>query len=263
MPTWKIDNRDDPRLLPYLDLPRGPNLGREGLFVAEGEKLVLRLLSSPFEVQSILISETLHARLGPAIPVEIPVFVVPDALVSEVVGFKFHHGILACGMRQKCVTPDEILARHPERLRIAVLPSTHDPENLGAIIRTCAGLGVHALMIGKPCGDPFARRVVRVSMGAAFQQPIIESEFLFETLQTLTNAGVELVATILDPEATPMADFHWPDRMALLLGNEAFGLEPEYLALCRHRVTLQMANTVDSLNVAAAAAIFLHAAMRE
>ena len=144
-------------------------------------------------------------------------------------------------------------------MTLVVCPDVQDPTNLGSIIRTTAAFGCAALVLGERCADPFSRRVLRVSMGAALQLPIIESAALADDWPQLAAAGFELVATVVgDAAAESLASFCPGPRTAILFGSEGHGLAAEHLALCRRRVTIPMQLGVDSLNVAVAAAVVLY-----
>jgi len=139
----------------------------------------------------------------------------------------------------------------------------HDPTNLGSVIRTAAAFGCTGLVLGSQCADPFSRRVLRVSMGAVLQLPMVESRNLAADLQSLHQAGFTLAATVIDNAAEPLDTFQRPAKLALLLGSEGHGLTPQWLALCDRRITIPMQLGIDSLNVAAACAVFLYHCTRE
>jgi len=110
-----------------------------------------------------------------------------------------------------------------------------------------------------PRPRPGCSRSIRVSLGAVFTLPIVRLARWPEDLHDLRADGIELVAAVLEPGATPLARFEPPNRAALLFGAEGPGLSPAARALCDHRVTIPMSRGADSLNVATAAAIFLYA----
>jgi len=259
MPCIPIHDLDDPRLEPYRHLKR-TNLTRwSNQFIAEGLPVVERLLASSFEVVSVLASERRRDQIAPSVPSEIPLYVLPQALAEEFVGYSFHTGVLACGLRGAAPSLEEIIERAGAGLTLAVCPDVNDPENLGAIIRSCDALGVDALLLGRGSAFPFSRRVSRVSMGSAYRLPIIDTERLRDDVVRLRDEfAVELVATVLDESAEPLLTAPRPERLAILFGNERHGLSADWLELCRRRVTIPMQAGVDSLNVSVAAGIVLH-----
>jgi tRNA G18 (ribose-2'-O)-methylase SpoU len=134
-----------------------------------------------------------------------------------------------------------------------------DPDNVGSIVRSCAAFGVAALILGPGCADPFSRRALRVSMGNAFQLPIMPTSELTTVLRELrTDWNVEIAATVLDGDAEPLESVNRSERFALLFGSEGFGLEADLVAQCDRKVTLPMRLNTDSLNVAVAAGVFLY-----
>jgi tRNA G18 (ribose-2'-O)-methylase SpoU len=144
-----------------------------------------------------------------------------------------------------------------------VCPRIDNPENLGAIVRVADVFGTAGVLVGARCPDPLSRRVLRVSMGSALRLPVVSPPDLADELDRLgRDFGFETVAAVAGPDAWPLDDFRSPARLALLLGSEAHGLEPDWLARCDRRVTIPMAPGVDSLNVAVAAGILLYHATR-
>jgi tRNA G18 (ribose-2'-O)-methylase SpoU len=139
-----------------------------------------------------------------------------------------------------------------------VCPDIHNVDNIGSLIRISAGFGVDAMILGERCHDPFFRQSVRVSMGAVFKLPIVQSIDIHADLQTLKSAGIQLVATVLDEDAEPLVSATRADRVAILFGNEAQGIERSLIDLCDRRVTIPMKLGTDSLNVSVAAGIFLY-----
>jgi tRNA G18 (ribose-2'-O)-methylase SpoU len=258
MPLVRIDSLDDPRLEAYRHLKDTNRTRWEGLFIAEGEKLVRRLLASEFPVESVLLSECFEAQLGSLIPPDVSTCVLPDELIEPLVGFNFHRGILACGRRQPNLTLEE-LAPLERRLTLAICSEVQDPENLGAILRISAAFGVDGALIGRGSADPLSRRVLRVSMGASLRVPFRESPDLAADLRHLRDQlDVQLAATVLDRSAEPLSTAKRPDRFALLFGSEGHGLPASIVSLCHRRITIPMNQRADSLNVAVAAGIFLH-----
>ena len=260
MPVVRLDDPGDCRLDPYRELKRKNVARSSGRFIAEGRFVVERLIESPFPVESLLMTEERYDHLQENLAeVAAPVYVVPHAILRGLVGFDFHAGLMACGVRQPLASVDELLQDAPPRALYVACPRTTDRVNLGNIIRLCSAFGASALLLGSACADPFSRRVLRVSMGNVLRLPIIESDDLECDLDRLHAAcGVERAALVLDETAMPLSEAERPARVALLLGNEGAGPEPEWVARCEHRWPIPMSNGTDSLNVAAAAAITLY-----
>jgi tRNA G18 (ribose-2'-O)-methylase SpoU len=249
----------DPRLAVYRNLNQSNLTRNAGLFVVEGQTLVERLLESDFETQSVVCGERHVERLATRIPAAVPLYVIQQAMISELVGFRFHRGVLACGRRRSEPTVDAILPRTKRALTIVVCPRILDPTNLGGIVRNCCAFGVDALVLGSGCADPFSRRVVRVSMGAALKLPIAISAELRRDLKLLRrDLGFQIVGTVLDKQAEPLQTASRRDRLALVFGSEGEGLGPEWIELCDRHITVPMQRDTDSLNVAMACGVFLY-----
>ncbi len=259
MPRILIDSLDDPRLDPYRHL-KATNLTRwSNEFTAEGLLVVERLLTSRFDVLSVLASDRREAEISPHVPAGVPFYILPHRLAEELVGFDFHTGVLARGRQTDWPGIPDVVRAAGEQLTLAVCPDVNSPDNLGTIIRTCTALGVDALLLGQGCADPLSRRVSRTSMGATYKLPIIATHDIAQDLRRLRDEyDVELVATTLAPAAEPLRSARRAKRTAILFGNEKHGLEPELLSLCDRQVIIPMQPGTDSLNVAVAAGIVLH-----
>lgn len=274
MPCIPIHTLDDPRLEVFRDVKATRSRRWQQHFIAEGARLVKRLLQSDFQVESVLVSAGRETEFADWLSPDVPVLVLPRIQAAELVGYNFHCGAMACARRKPNPSLDEILARGGDRMTFVVCPDVNDPENIGTLIRLGAAFGIDALVLGPECADPFSRRVLRVSMGNALTLPIVRSLDLPSDLRRLkTEWLVQLAATVVpndDPtDAVTSRGGHTgtvieslreatrPPRLALLFGNEANGLAPEWLDMCDRRITIPMRGA-DSLNVAVAAGIFLH-----
>ena len=258
MPRIPVHSIDDARLTPYRALNQRNLTRQSGLFIAEGDKVTERLIASRYPVASVLAESDWAQRLEKKLPPETPIYVAEAKLLEATIGFNFHRGVLACGRRLPGPAVSDLVTPLTQQSIILVCPEVHDPTNLGSIIRTAAAFGCTGLVLGSQCADPFSRRVLRVSMGAALHLPIAESRDLTTELESLRRADYTLVATVIDSAAQPLASFERPEKLALLLGSEAHGLAPEIRALCHREVTIPMQLEIDSLNVAVAAAVFLY-----
>jgi tRNA G18 (ribose-2'-O)-methylase SpoU len=175
------------------------------------------------------------------------------------IGFNFHRGILACGRRGAARRLTELVTPGSQRATYVICIDVQDPTNLGGVLRNCAAFGVDGVLLGGHCADAFSRRVLRVSMGTAFRLPIsVATGGPAELCRLGDELGIELVASVLEPAAERLEIARRAPRMALLIGNEAHGLAPEWLAVCQRRVTLVMDRGTDSLNVASATAVLLY-----
>jgi tRNA G18 (ribose-2'-O)-methylase SpoU len=261
METIRIGDLNDPRLGVYRNL-KDRELAAEGkLFIAEGEHVVVRLLQSTYEADSVLLAERRVEVMQGRVPAGVPAYVVPDAMIHEVVGYRFHSGVIAAGRRQSLGTLDEVMGplAKEEPAILVVCPETSNTENLGLLIRIAAGFGATAMALGERSCDPFYRQTIRVSMGTVFHLPIVQSRDIVRELGEMKERwGVERVATVLDEDAEPLCGAKRAARMAILFGNEAQGLSEAIVKLCDRKVTIPMKRGTDSLNVAVAAGVVLY-----
>jgi tRNA G18 (ribose-2'-O)-methylase SpoU len=254
-----VTDPDDPRLEPFTALKDRDIARQGGRFIAEGEHLLRRLLASAYETESVLLSQRRARELAPLVQPAIPVYVATAALMNRVVGFKFHSGVLACGLRGPRRTLKEVLPKDRPRLRVVICEDINNAENLGSIIRVAAGFGGDALLLGERCVDPFFRQCVRVSMGTLFHLPLVQSQNLVADLATLRDEwNIELIATVATADGVPLTGALSSPRMGILFGGEAHGLTQAAIAACHRRITIPMQLGTDSLNVAVAAGIFLY-----
>jgi tRNA G18 (ribose-2'-O)-methylase SpoU len=254
----RIDDLNDPRLDPYRNL-KDRDLARSGnRFIAESEQVVRRLLARGLAVESFLLAERRLEAMQAVLPAGATVFVLGDAAIEQVIGFHFHSGVMACGIRPAAISLTELLPKLPASATLMFLPDTNNTENLGVLMRIAAAFGVDALLLGPRCCDPYYRQAVRVSMGTVFSLRIIRVDDSIAALSPLHEAGFETVATVLDPSAETLSHAQRHSRTVLLFGNESSGLESSVVAACKRRVTIPMDLNTDSLNVAIAAGIVLH-----
>jgi tRNA G18 (ribose-2'-O)-methylase SpoU len=234
--------------------------GGSGIFVAEGLHVIRRLLRSDYRLRSVLvIPRRLEALAGDLADVDAPVYVAGPDVMNAVAGFDVHRGALAAADRRPLPDPGPLLAG---TARVGVLEGIGDHENLGAIFRNAAALGVGALLLSPGCCDPLYRRAVRVSMGHVLDVPYATLEPWPAGLKQVADAGFRLVALTPASEAVPIDELGLRslDRVALLLGAEDRGLTAAATALAHVKARIPMRPGVDSLNVASAAAIAFHCA---
>ena len=261
----KIASLDDPRVAVYRNMPDRTLRGEE-IFVAEGRLLTHRVLESKFQVESVFMTPEYIGEVDWFNRTDVPIFVAEESLMLEIVGFKFHHGIMAAGCRPAETSLETLLPppEHCRRLRLVVCPEITKPENMGLIFRAAAGLGADAILLGERCCDPFSRRALRVSMGTVLTMPFRKASSLVEDLRPLRERWhVELFAAVLDAQAEPLDNIVWPERAGVMIGNEFDGLGQNWIDLCQRTVTIPMARQTDSLNLGVAAGIILYEMTRK
>jgi len=259
MPIIPIDSVEDPRIAVFRDLKLAFAKRRQFLFVVEGLRLTERLLASGLRVNSVLAEQRYVEQLQGQMPKDAPLYVIKPNMIREVAGFEFHRGVLGCGHRPSQPHLPSLMESASPRTTIVVCVDIQDLQNLGSIIRSSAAFGVQAVLLSPSCADPFSRRVSRTSMGANLIVPLVKSRDLKADLLSLRHDfDMQLVATVLDEQASPLVAVEPSERTVLLLGSEWTGLKPQWVEMCDHRVSIPMARVVDSLNVSVAAGIFLH-----
>lgn len=260
-----VEDLNDPRLLPFRGMRTTNWTSGSGWFIAEGPRLVERLMRSHYQINSLLVSDKYLDDWAARIPDDTPAYVVREAEMVNLLGFHFHRGIIACGLRRP---PLDLRATLVEPLAgdatLVAMHGVQDPENLGGILRSCAALGIQHVLIGPWSADPLSRRVLRVSMGTVLKLNLYASRNLVADFQWLRDHhGAESIATTLaeDSEFLERSQRHGP--IVIVLGNEANGLPPELQLAADRRVKIDMRLGTDSLNVSVAAGIVMHHYTRE
>ena len=234
-------------------------LARDGRrFIAEGENIVRRLLASSTPVDSVLLAERKAAAIAPLCPANVPIYAASDALIEQIIGFEFHSGVLACGIRPAAPALPALIPPPPGNALLTICQQITNAENLGSLIRISAAFGADAIILGERCCDPWFRQCVRVSMGSIFAIPIFRSNDLLSDLDAVKATGITRLAAVVGPNAEPLDSIESIARVAVVFGSEAQGLDPATIGLCDRRVTIPMRRGTDSLNVAIAAAVFLY-----
>lgn len=255
-----IETADDPRLADYVGL-REASLRRlleteQGIFIAEGSTVIRRALEAGFPARSFLLAERWLEGLADVLdPLDVPVYLVSEALAEQVTGFHVHRGALGSLYRVARHSVADVLAGR----RVMVLEDLVDHTNVGAIIRNAAGLGWDGMLVSAHCADPLYRRSIKVSMGTVFSLPWARLDAGVSIGALLREAGFRVAALALRDDAVDLATFAGSlgpdDRLAVLLGTEGHGLSRSWVASADAVVRIPMRAGVDSLNVAAASAI--------
>jgi tRNA G18 (ribose-2'-O)-methylase SpoU len=266
----------DPRLADYVGL-RDAELRRpdRGWFIAEGRLVIEQLVRSAYPVRSVLLTPARRAAAARLLAsVEAPIYLAEPGVLNAVAGFDLHRGMLAsadrlplpsvasvlAGAREAAGAREVAGARVLTRARVvAVVEGVNDHENLGSLFRNAAAFGVGAVVLDPTCCDPLYRRSVRVSMGHVLRVPFARASDWPGELGRMRSDGWRLVALTPLPTAEPLERLRADERpVALILGAEGPGLSAGALALAEERVRIPLAEGVDSLNVATAAALAFH-----
>jgi tRNA G18 (ribose-2'-O)-methylase SpoU len=261
-----IQSLEAPELAWYRTLKRPEEHERAGVLVATNEKVVRRLLASRFPVVSALLTPAWFAEFEPQLrarPEDIRVFVGEKALLESITGYQLHQGALAVARIPPLPSLAELLATAPRPLLLAAVEGIASAENLGSIVRNCAAFGASFLIVGETCGSPFQRRAVSGSMGTLFEQPVVQVDNLVATLTDLRARGIRCLAAHPRPDAKKLASVDLRGDCCLVFGAEGPGITEAALAACDDMVEIPMPSHMNSLNVAAATAVFLYEATRQ
>ncbi len=264
-----VTDRDDPRLTDYVGLTdvalRLRVEAANGLYIAESSTVVARALRAGHRPRSVLIAPRWLPELESVLadlPGDdaVPVYLADEPVLEAITGFHVHRGALAAMHRPALPPVADVLAgarAGAGARRVAVLEDVVDHTNVGAAFRSAAALGVDAVLVTPRCADPLYRRSVRVSMGTVFQVPWTRIDPWPEGVATLRDAGFVTASLALSDDAITLDELvaDPPERLALVLGAEGHGLKPATVAAGDLTVRIPMAGGVDSLNVAAAAAV--------
>jgi tRNA G18 (ribose-2'-O)-methylase SpoU len=254
----RITDPLDERISGYRDLTdvalRSRIEPETGVFIAESAAVIERALAAGHRPVSVLMEDKWLERMGPILRSarDIPIFVGDRAVLEEITGFHVHRGALALMGRPQMPTVRSVIAG---ARRILVLEDIVDHTNVGAIIRSAAALGFDGFLVTPRCADPLYRRSVRVSMGTVFDLPWTRLSSWPGDLALLREAGFTIAAVTPGSDAIPLDEFDPPERLALILGTEGDGLTTQALTEADISLVIPMQRGVDSLNVAAAAAV--------
>ncbi|MDX6216360.1 MAG: hypothetical protein QOG99_1944 [Frankiales bacterium] len=246
-----IEDPADPRLADYIGLTdvarRLKHEPERGFFIAEGAQVVQRAAAAGYPLRTILLAT--NRQLPEGLP-DAPVLQASHPVLEAATGFHVHRGVLASFGRIPLRDANELLATAE---RILVLEDVNNHTNLGAVFRSAAGLGMDAVLLSPRCCDPLYRRAIRVSMGEVFALPYAYLEPFPGGVQQVRDAGFRVLA--MTPDGTDLGDVEIKGRTALLLGAEGPGLTEAAMSASDLRVGIPMSRGVDSLNIAAAAAV--------
>lgn len=250
----KITQIDDPRISFFHSLKGNvPRIGERGVIVVEGELQVERLLRSHLTIETLFMEDAFYdkfaqfeRKIGAA-----PRFSASRKLMEQILGYDLHRGVLALATR-----PPAVLLRDLQP-PVVIFNGICDAENVGALVRTSRAFGVRSLLVdGKSC-DPLLRRAIRVSMGTVLEMSICYVPQLVPAIEELSSF-LDVVAAERHAKAIPVERFSFDRNIAVVFGQERFGVEAEVLSHCKHIVEVPMDSSgVSSLNLNAAAAVIL------
>lgn len=256
-----VEGLSDPRVALYRSLRRVAKLRKDRQFVAEGSRLVAKLLRSPLRVHSLLVTERWLEEFRPALEArpeaEIAAFVTSKRELERIVGFHVHQGAMAVCEAPSPPDLDTALAAPGPQLLVA-LSGVAQADNVGGILRSLAGFGGTGALFDSATCDPYVRRAARVSMGAVFHLPIWRQVDLVTELPRLRDEfGFQVVAADTREPFVELDETPLTERVVVVLGAEADGVPDDVRAVCDLGVRIPMDPTWDCLNVGTAGAILL------
>lgn len=226
----------------------------KGLFIAESPKVIRVALDAGWEPTALLCerkhitgdARDIVERVG-----DIPIYTGSREMLSQLTGYTLTRGVL-CAMRRKTMPSVSEVVK--DARRVVVIEAVTDTTNIGAIFRSAAALGIDAVLLTRDTCDPLNRRAVRVSMGSVFLVPWTWLDGPAKSLQPL---GFKTAAMALTDNSISLDDprLKDEDRLAVIMGTEGDGLPHQTIEEADYTVRIPMAHGVDSLNVAAAAAV--------
>lgn len=256
-----------PELQPYRVRKNTYELQKEGLFLAEGKRVVVRLLLSSLRTRSVLTTEAVWNWLQQQVPPEatnhLTVYLADRTFLSTLVGYDVQQPVLALGEVPPDTHPEEVLRRTSSGCLFVAIDRLLNPDNIGVILRNCAALNVDLFITGPTSASPYYRRAVRNSMGTLFSLSVYHSPSLAETLHLLRTTYHFQIVAAHPAGSQELQNFLFAPQTCIVFGNEESGISEEILAQCTHTVSIPLPPDVDSLNVANAAAIFLWEVFRQ
>lgn len=261
MKLIEISSLQDPGVEVFASLTENQLRNRldpeKGIFIAESPKVISIALDKGYEPLALL-AEHKHIA-GDAAPIiarcgDIPIYTGPNGLLTQLTGYDLTRGVL-CAMRRPQLPSLEEVCQGAKR--IAVVDAVVNATNTGTIFRAAASLGMDAVLLTSTASDPLNRRSVRVSMGTIFMLPWTVYPGCASLVRRLKEMGFVTAALALTDRSVSIDHpaLKEAEKLALILGNEGDGLAPEVLDAADYTARIPMQRGVDSLNVAAAAAV--------
>ncbi|MCB4747004.1 MAG: RNA methyltransferase [Sulfurovum sp.] len=228
--------------------------GTDGSFIADSPNVIKLLLAAGIKTKSIFTTpeyfeKNTHFFTNYNIPI---IYIAKKSILEQVVGHRLHHNVMMHALRPK-ETPLEVLSEH-----IIMLTEISNADNIGAIARSAAALGVKSYLVPQQGPHPYSRRAVRVSMGHIGKLHYHCYDNIKETLAILKAKGYHIFAAEVTKDSTPLMEVKVPKKWVLLMGHEQLGINDDILKLCNEVVTIEMEEEIKSFNVAIAASIMMY-----
>ncbi len=252
----EVTDINDPRIARYRSLRYTPDdHKRDKVFVAEGFKVVKRLLECGLTIESVFAEGKYYDffRDYPSINAlnDEQKLTADKSVMEQITGFRLHTGIMAIALQPQFTSLDEL------KPPLVLLNGIVDAENVGSIVRNCAAFGIESLVFDLPTANPYLRRAVRVSMGAVFSMKLHNCNSLVDVISRLKSKGYSVFSAETGVSAESLNKVDFPLNSAIIFGSEGKGISAEILNICDKIIEIPITGKVNSLNVTSATAIFL------
>ncbi|MFA6079397.1 MAG: RNA methyltransferase [Candidatus Omnitrophota bacterium] len=238
---------------------------KDGIFIAEGPRVVKALSKTNIEAISSLATEYSYKKYRPYLLKLVkrgaPVYISDNDTIEDVIGFRFHQGLMVAARSPKKL-PFSMIAGEQRSARLLVaLDRVNDPQNVGLVVRNAAAFGADALIVDPGSYDPYYRKAVRVSVGSIFNLPVAYETEIAPFLKRLKkDYDTRIIVTSPGHGATDIKKTDLSGNVCFVFGNEDTGVSDKVLKLADRIVKVPISRNVDSLNVACTSAICLHEA---
>ena len=260
----RIDTPDDGRLETYRSL-KGKHMERDGIFIAEGPRVVKALSKTGIEAISCLATEYSYKKARPylskLVKRTVPVYIADKETIEKMIGFRFHQGLMVAARSPRKLPFDMMPGKMRSPNLLVALDGVNDPENVGLIVRNAAAFGADMMIVDPASYDPYYRKAVRVSIGSIFKLPVAYEPDIAAFLKRLKKEfNTRIIVTSPCQDAVDIALADLSGNVCLVLGSEDEGVSKQVLKLADTLVKVPTSRNVDSLNVACTSAICLYKA---
>lgn len=223
---------------------------KAGLFLVEGLKQTEEIRGS-WNIKQIFISKSFSQKQS--YETKHKSFIISDSLFNKISSTETPQGILAV-VEKKAYDSEKILK---ENGFFIILEKIQDPGNLGTIIRSADAFGAKAVFVSKGSADIYSDKTIRSTMGSFFHLPVIENIETGKILTLMKKEKIKTFAASLNGK-TYLKDTVFPEKSAIIIGNESKGLMPDVLKNADYLIKIEIPGNAESLNAAVAASIIMY-----
>jgi len=249
----EITDIDDKRVSEFKNLKKNHN--NTNTFIADGEKVVLKLLNSDLKILKIFSKKEFILENIELINTKISnnnIFYADKQLLADIIGFRLHTGVMALAAPKEMTSLENLVGN------IVILNNIIDAENVGSIIRNCVGFGFLNIILDKQSAYLYLRRTVRVSMGAVFKINYLYTDNLINTIKHLKQRNFTIISIENTTNSENLFDYKVISNLAIIFGNESKGINSDILEISDKILQIPITKSIDSLNVSNASAIALN-----